>query len=60
MNTPLSRRSALQAAGATVLAAGLTNLTATAARADTASGTSAPKLVTYPARPRCRRTPASR
>ena len=48
MNTPLSRRTALQAAGATVLAAGLTNLTATAARADDASDNSAPKLVTYP------------
>jgi hypothetical protein len=47
MNTPLSRRTALQAAGATVLAAGLTHLTATAARADdTAAGT--PQLVTYP------------
>jgi hypothetical protein len=46
MNTPLSRRTALQAAGATVLAAGLSGLTATAARADDDS--SAPKLVTCP------------
>ena len=47
MNTPLSRRTALQAAGATVLAAGLTGgLTATAAHAD--GRPSAPKLVTYP------------
>jgi hypothetical protein len=47
MNTPLSRRTALQAAGATVLAAGLTHLTATAARADD-TATVTPKLVTYP------------
>ncbi|CAM5483311.1 hypothetical protein SPURM210S_01879 [Streptomyces purpurascens] len=46
MTPSLSRRGALQAAGATVLAAGLTNLTATAARADEAAV--APKLVTYP------------
>lgn len=46
MNTPLSRRTALQAAGATVLAAGLSGLTATTARAD--DDNSAPKLVTYP------------
>ncbi|MFE9452304.1 glycosyl hydrolase family 28 protein [Streptomyces sp. NPDC006739] len=47
MNTPLSRRGALQAAGATVLAAGLSGgLTATAAHAD--GGNSAPKLLTYP------------
>ncbi|QIY74211.1 glycosyl hydrolase family 28 protein [Streptomyces sp. RLB1-33] len=46
MNTPLSRRTALQAAGATVLAAGLSGgLTATAVHAD---DNSAPKLVTYP------------
>lgn len=44
MTPSLSRRTALQAAGATVLAAGLTNLTATAARAEDA----APQLVTYP------------
>ncbi|NUP43847.1 MAG: endo-polygalacturonase, partial [Streptomyces sp.] len=48
MNTPLSRRTALQAAGATVLAAGLTDLTASAANADGESDNSAPKLVTYP------------
>ncbi|WP_330308126.1 MULTISPECIES: glycosyl hydrolase family 28 protein [unclassified Streptomyces] len=42
----LSRRTALQAAGATVLAAGLSGLTATAARAD--DDNAAPKLVTYP------------
>ncbi|MFJ2237761.1 glycosyl hydrolase family 28 protein [Streptomyces sp. NPDC087859] len=46
MNTPLSRRTALQAAGATVLAAGLTHLTATAAHAD--GDTVEPHLVTYP------------
>lgn len=46
MNTPLSRRSALQAAGAVTLAAGLSATTATAARA--AAPNSAPKLVTYP------------
>ncbi|GHD72379.1 hypothetical protein GCM10010317_082580 [Streptomyces mirabilis] len=46
MTPSLSRRGALQAAGATVLAAGLTNLTATAARADDDS--SKPTLVTYP------------
>ncbi|WP_316745940.1 hypothetical protein [Streptomyces sp. MK7] len=49
MNTPLSRRTALQAAGATVLAAGLTGVTGTAARADaTGADQAAPKLVTYP------------
>ncbi|WP_405883409.1 glycosyl hydrolase family 28 protein [Streptomyces sp. NBC_01384] len=49
MNTPLSRRTALQAAGATVLAAGLSGLTATTARADaTDDDRCAPKLVTYP------------
>ncbi|MFF5138741.1 glycosyl hydrolase family 28 protein [Streptomyces sp. NPDC013157] len=48
MNTPLSRRTALQAAGATALAAGLTGLTATAARADASGNHSAPRLVTYP------------
>ncbi|KPI18426.1 glycoside hydrolase family 28 [Actinobacteria bacterium OK074] len=49
MNTPLSRRTALQAAGATALAASLTGLTATAARAGDSNGTNpAPKLVTYP------------
>ncbi|WP_210584448.1 glycosyl hydrolase family 28 protein [Streptomyces sp. GESEQ-35] len=48
MNTPLSRRTALQAAGATALAAGLTNLTATAARADESGRHAARKLVTYP------------
>jgi hypothetical protein len=47
MNTRLSRRTALQAAGATVLAAGLSSgPTATAAHAD--GDNSAPKLVTYP------------
>ncbi|WBO63057.1 glycosyl hydrolase family 28 protein [Streptomyces camelliae] len=46
MNPSLSRRTALQAAGATVLAAGLSGLATTAARADSAD--SAPKLVTYP------------
>lgn len=46
MNTPLSRRTALQAAGATVLAAGLTGRTAAAAHAD--GPNSAPRLVTYP------------
>ncbi|MFE0253901.1 glycosyl hydrolase family 28 protein [Streptomyces sp. NPDC059010] len=45
MHTPLSRRTALQAAGATVLAAGLTNLTATTARADESA--TEPRLVTY-------------
>ncbi|MFF6947842.1 glycosyl hydrolase family 28 protein [Streptomyces iakyrus] len=44
MTPSLSRRNALQAAGATVLAAGLTHLTATAARAED----TAPQLVTYP------------
>ena len=48
MTTPLSRRTALQAAGATVLAAGLTDLTGSSARADDAGVTSARKLVTYP------------
>ncbi|MER5436151.1 glycosyl hydrolase family 28 protein [Streptomyces sp. NPDC002588] len=47
MNTPLSRRSALQAAGATVVAAGLSGgPTAAAAHADERK--SAQKLVTYP------------
>ncbi|MEU5597739.1 glycosyl hydrolase family 28 protein [Streptomyces sp. NPDC020298] len=47
MNSPLSRRTALQAAGATVFAAGLSGgLTATTAHAD--DGEPAPKLVTYP------------
>ncbi|MQY38594.1 hypothetical protein SRB17_66070 [Streptomyces sp. RB17] len=46
MTPSLSRRTALQAAGAAVLAAGLSGLTATAARAD--GGNAAPKLVTYP------------
>ncbi|SHH81773.1 hypothetical protein [Streptomyces sp. 3214.6] len=47
MITALSRRTALQAAGATVLAAGLSGgLTATAAHAD--DDNAAPKLVTYP------------
>jgi hypothetical protein len=49
MNTPFSRRAAFQAAGATVLAAGLAGTTSTAARAATADDdTSALKLVTYP------------
>ena len=47
MNTPLSRRTALQAAGATALAAGLSGLTATAAHADDGHN-SRPELVTYP------------
>ena len=47
MNTPLSRRTALQAAGATALAAGLSGLTATAAHAG-GGHNSRPKLVTYP------------
>ncbi|MFE5814588.1 glycosyl hydrolase family 28 protein [Streptomyces sp. NPDC056479] len=47
MNTPLSRRTALQAAGATVLAAGLTSMTATTAGAADGAD-AAPKLVTYP------------
>ncbi|MFJ5303414.1 glycosyl hydrolase family 28 protein [Streptomyces sp. NPDC088350] len=46
MNTPLSRRTALQTAGATALAAGLSGLTATAAHAS--GHDSRPKLVTYP------------
>ncbi|RPE39483.1 glycosyl hydrolase family 28 [Streptomyces sp. Ag109_O5-1] len=47
MNAPLSRRAALQAAGATALAAGLSGgLTTTAAHADDTG--SRPKLVTYP------------
>jgi hypothetical protein len=46
MNTPLSRRTALRAAGATVLAAGASGLTATAAQADDLK--SRTKLVTYP------------
>ncbi|MFF4016351.1 glycosyl hydrolase family 28 protein [Streptomyces sp. NPDC001843] len=45
MNPSLSRRTALQAAGATVLAAGLSGQMATAARADDSNA--APKLVTY-------------
>ncbi|MEV6130206.1 glycosyl hydrolase family 28 protein [Streptomyces violaceusniger] len=45
MNTSPSRRTTLQAAGATVLAGSLSGLTATASRADAAS---VPKLVTYP------------
>ncbi|MGW2520939.1 hypothetical protein ACWC09_28785 [Streptomyces sp. NPDC001617] len=44
MNTSLTRRRTLQAA----LAAGLTNLTANAARADESDDNAAPKLVTYP------------
>jgi hypothetical protein len=48
MTSSLSRRTALQAAGVTVLAAGLTNLATTAARADEADDNAAPKLVTYP------------
>ena len=47
MNTPLSRRTALQAAGATALAAGLSGLTVTAANAGDGHN-SRPKLVTYP------------
>lgn len=47
MNTPLSRRTALQAAGATALAVGLSGLTATAAHAS-GGHNSRPKLVTYP------------
>ncbi|WP_329262549.1 glycosyl hydrolase family 28 protein [Streptomyces sp. NBC_01478] len=47
MNTPLSRRTALQAVGATALAAGLTGLTATAAHAG-GGRNSRPELVTYP------------
>ncbi|MDT0544592.1 MULTISPECIES: glycosyl hydrolase family 28 protein [Streptomyces] len=46
MSPSPSRRTALQAAGATVLAAGLTNLTATAARAEDPSP-GVPQLVTY-------------
>lgn len=48
MSSPLSRRSALQAVGATALAVGLADLTATAARADESAGAPAPQLVTYP------------
>ena len=48
MSSFLSRRNALQAAGATVLAAGLTNLTAGSARADGTADAPAPQLVTYP------------
>ncbi|MET8975109.1 glycosyl hydrolase family 28 protein [Streptomyces sp. NPDC004539] len=48
MNTPLSRRTALQAAGAATLAAGLTGVTAGAASAAPGDAKSAPKLVTYP------------
>ncbi|AEM84367.1 glycosyl hydrolase family 28 protein [Streptomyces violaceusniger] len=47
MNTPQSRRAVLQAAGATALAAGLTQLTATAAGAQEPAGGRA-RLVTYP------------
>lgn len=47
MNTPLTRRTALQAAGATVLAAGLSSMTATATRAADGAD-AAPMLVTYP------------
>ncbi|MPY63280.1 glycoside hydrolase family protein [Streptomyces spongiae] len=46
MSTNPTRRRTLQAAGAAALAAGLTNLTATSARAD--EDNSAPELVTYP------------
>ncbi|MGY0056291.1 glycosyl hydrolase family 28 protein [Streptomyces sp. LZ34] len=46
MNTPLSRRTALQAAGATALAAGLTGTAAASARAQQADDP-APTLVTY-------------
>lgn len=46
MNPSLSRRTALQAAGATALAAGMSGLTASVARAD--DDNSPPKLVTYP------------
>ncbi|MFD5264677.1 glycosyl hydrolase family 28 protein [Streptomyces sp. NPDC058335] len=45
MNTPLSRRTALQAAGATVIAAGLSGTTAAAAQAD--EDNPAARLVTY-------------
>jgi hypothetical protein len=48
MNTPLSRHSALQAADATALAAGLSSLTGTAAHADGTGPVAAPKLATYP------------
>ncbi|KOU77587.1 endo-polygalacturonase [Streptomyces sp. MMG1533] len=51
MSTNLTRRRTLQSAGAAVLAAGLSSMTAAAAHAeDTAAGedNSAPKLVTYP------------
>jgi hypothetical protein len=48
MSSSLSRRNALQAVGATALAAGLTNLTATSARADETADAPAPELVTYP------------
>ncbi|MFJ8542320.1 glycosyl hydrolase family 28 protein [Streptomyces sp. NPDC093586] len=47
MSTPLTRRTALQAAGATALAAGFTHLTATAADAQESSG-GRHRLVTYP------------
>ncbi|EFL28350.1 endo-polygalacturonase, partial [Streptomyces himastatinicus ATCC 53653] len=46
MNPPLSRRATLQAAGATVFAAGLTGTTAASATAGEAGG--AARLVTYP------------
>ncbi|MGW1748346.1 glycosyl hydrolase family 28 protein [Streptomyces sp. NPDC002092] len=48
MDTHPTRRRTLQAAGAVALAAGLTNLTATAARADDDAPASTPELVTYP------------
>lgn len=48
MSSSLSRRTALQAAGATALAAGLTHLTAASARADETADAPAPQLVTYP------------
>ncbi|TDC23626.1 endo-polygalacturonase [Streptomyces sp. 8K308] len=48
MSPSLSRRSTLQAAGATVLAAGLTNLAASSALADETDENAAPRLVTYP------------
>lgn len=47
MTTPLSRRTALRAAGATAVAAGLTGPTATAAQAG-GGPDSRPRLVTYP------------
>ncbi|MEU0805970.1 endo-polygalacturonase [Streptomyces sp. NPDC005970] len=48
MSRSLTRRSALQTAGATVLAAGLTDLAASSAQADEADDNASPKLVTYP------------